>query len=52
MGPGSIASRICGRDNALNANAVLTLNSNFGAWQRPTLILPARFAKFGVQFDF
>jgi hypothetical protein len=38
--------------NALNGDAVLTLNNNFGAWQRPTLILPARFAKFGVQLDF
>jgi hypothetical protein len=38
--------------NALNTDAVLTQNNNFGAWQRPTLILPARFAKLGVQFDF
>jgi hypothetical protein len=38
--------------NALNSNAVLTLNNNFGAWQQPTVILLARFAKLGVQFDF
>jgi hypothetical protein len=38
--------------NALNSNAVLTQNNNFGAWQQPTLILMARFAKLGVQFDF
>jgi hypothetical protein len=38
--------------NALNSNAVLTLNNNFGAWQQPTVILLARFAKIGVQFDF
>jgi hypothetical protein len=38
--------------NALNSDAVLQQNNNFGAWQRPTLILPARFAKLGVQVDF
>jgi hypothetical protein len=38
--------------NALNSNAVLTLNNNFGAWQQPTVILLARFVKLGVQFDF
>ena len=38
--------------NALNANPVLAENSNFGAFRQPTLILPARFVKFGVQFDF
>jgi hypothetical protein len=36
----------------LNANAVLTQNNNFGAWQQPTLILMARFARLGLQFDF
>jgi hypothetical protein len=38
--------------NALNSNAVLTLNNNFGAWQQPTAILLARFFKLGVQIDF
>jgi hypothetical protein len=38
--------------NALNSNAVLTQNNNFGAWQQPTSILLARFVKLGVQFDF
>jgi hypothetical protein len=31
---------------------VLALNSNFGAWQRPTVILAGRLLKLGVQFDF
>jgi hypothetical protein len=38
--------------NALNADTVLGLNSAFATWQRPTSILPARFAKFSVQLDF
>jgi hypothetical protein len=38
--------------NALNANAVLTVNNNFATWLRPTSILTARFAKISVQFDF
>ena len=38
--------------NALNSNAVLTQNNNYGAWQQPTVILLARFVKLGVQFDF
>lgn len=38
--------------NALNSSAVLSLNNNFGAWQRPTFILLARYATIGVQFDF
>jgi hypothetical protein len=38
--------------NALNSNAVLTLNNNFGAWQQPTVILLARFVKLGLQVDF
>jgi hypothetical protein len=38
--------------NALNSDAVLQQNNNYGAWQRPTLILPARFVKLGVQFDY
>jgi hypothetical protein len=38
--------------NALNSNAVLSQNNNYGAWLRPTFILLARFAKLGVQFDF
>ena len=38
--------------NALNASPVLALNNNFGAWQRPTVILAGRLFKMGVQFDF
>jgi hypothetical protein len=38
--------------NALNSSAVLSVNNNFGAWQQPTFILLARYAKLGVQFDF
>ena len=38
--------------NALNANPVLSQNNNFAAWQVPTSILTARFAKISVQFDF
>jgi hypothetical protein len=38
--------------NALNADAVITQNNSYAAWQRPQAILQARFAKFGVQVDF
>jgi hypothetical protein len=38
--------------NALNANAPLTQNNSFGAWQQPTEILLARFVKLNIQFDF
>ena len=42
--------------NSLNSSAVQTYNSSFvagsGTWPTPTLILPARFAKISVQFDF
>jgi hypothetical protein len=38
--------------NALNTDAVLTSNNNFGTWLRPQSIILARFAKFGLQFDF
>jgi hypothetical protein len=38
--------------NAANSSAVLTQNNSFGAWQRPTRIMPARFVKVGAQFDF
>ena len=43
--------------NAFNANAVLAENGAYrdatiGGWRIPTSILPARFAKFGVQVDF
>jgi len=39
--------------NALNSSAVQTYNQTFGArWLTPTLVLPARFAKVSVQFDF
>ncbi len=43
--------------NAFNGNPVLTENaayrdSTISGWRIPTSILPARFAKFGVQVDF
>jgi hypothetical protein len=38
--------------NALNSDAVLTMNHNFAVWQRPTTILNARLVKFSVQFDY
>jgi len=41
--------------NALNSAAVQTYNQAFvpgGAWLTPTLVLPSRFAKAGVQIDF
>ena len=38
--------------NALNSNSVLTLNNAFASWQQPQSILPARFAKVVLQFDF
>ena len=38
--------------NALNTDTALSLNNSFGAWQRPTSILLARFAKINAQIDF
>ena len=38
--------------NALNSTPVLSENANFAAFRAPTAILPARFVKFGAQFDF
>ena len=38
--------------NALNTDTALSLNNSYGAWQRPTSILLARFAKINAQFDF
>jgi len=38
--------------NALNTDTVLAMNNSYGAWQRPTSILLARFAKINAQFDF
>ncbi len=38
--------------NARNASPVLALNNNFGAWERPTVILAGRLCQMGVQFDF
>jgi hypothetical protein len=38
--------------NALNGNAILSMNNNFAAWQRPTAILDARIFKISGQFDF
>ena len=38
--------------NALNANPVRTLSTAYASWLRPQAILPARYAKISVQFDF
>ena len=38
--------------NALNSDAVVTANQNFGRFLAPTSILSARLAKISVQFDF
>ena len=38
--------------NALNNDAMLTVNENFASWIRPQSILNARLVKFSVQFDF
>jgi hypothetical protein len=41
--------------NALNNDTPLTFNNTFvpgGTWLTPLTILPARYAKVGVQFDF
>ena len=39
--------------NALNADTILTQNNAYGAtWMRPTSIIPPRFVKFMVRFDF
>jgi hypothetical protein len=38
--------------NMFNANPVLAENSSFAVWRRPTTILPARFVKVSMVFDF
>jgi hypothetical protein len=38
--------------NALNSSSVLTLNNAFASWQQPQSILPARFVKLVLQYDF
>jgi hypothetical protein len=38
--------------NAFNANTVLTLNNAYASWLRPQSILPARFAKVGLELTF
>jgi hypothetical protein len=38
--------------NALNASPVLLESTAFATWRTPQQILPARFAKVGVQFNF
>jgi hypothetical protein len=38
--------------NALNSSSVLTLNNAFASWLQPQSILPARFAKVVLQYDF
>jgi hypothetical protein len=39
--------------NATNSSAIQTYNQTYGTrWLTPTLVLPARFAKLSMQFDF
>ena len=38
--------------NALNSSGVLSSSDAFATWQRPQSILPARFAKVVLQFEF
>ena len=38
--------------NLLNANTVLTENSNYAAWRNPLGILLPRYARFSAQIDF
>ena len=38
--------------NALNSSGVTALNNNYAAWQVPTGIHLARFAKISANFDF
>ena len=39
--------------NALNVSTILAQNNTFGtSWLRPTAIMPPRFAKISLQFDF
>ena len=39
--------------NALNVSTVLSQNNTFGSsWLQPNAIMPARFAKISLQFDF
>jgi hypothetical protein len=39
--------------NMLNVSTILAQNNTFGAaWRQPTTIMPARFAKVSLQFDF
>ena len=39
-------------NNVLNTSAVVLQNNSFAVWQRPSSILPARFAKVGFALDF
>ena len=38
--------------NVLNSDVARIENSSFGAWRLPIRIVPARFARINVQFDF
>jgi hypothetical protein len=38
--------------NVLNANTVLSENSNYAAWRNPLAILLPRYARFSAQIDF
>lgn len=39
--------------NVFNANTILGMNTGFGAfWLRPTIVVPGRLLKFGLQLDY
>ena len=38
--------------NAFNSSGITAINNNYAAWQVPTGIHQARFAKISAQFDF
>jgi hypothetical protein len=38
--------------NVFNKSTVLTLNNSYATWLRPQSILPARFAKVGIELSF
>jgi hypothetical protein len=38
--------------NLLNMDTVVSVNNSFASWQKPVDLVPARFAKISVTFDF
>jgi len=36
----------------LNMDTVVSVNNSFASWQKPIDLVPARFAKITVTFDF